>query len=273
LRASDTILESLYEVGRGHSETELRTVLGAFLFSGDDVYKPIKVLSGGEKSRVALARTLLVPANFLILDEPTNHLDIRSINVLIEALKQYNGTFIVVSHDRHFLDQIVNKVWRVEHGQAREYLGNYADYLWQIEHGTAGQVARRESANPAPNVKEEEKPVKRSGGPKTKEQKRLEAEERQRRREVERAGGNGAPRTNGAALSPQQLRAAYRDIESRIEKKEAEKTRLEESLADPKLYTDPTKSRELTVAYQTLKDELTSLYASWEEMMENGISD
>jgi ATP-binding cassette subfamily F protein 3 len=273
LRASDTILESLYEVGRGHSETELRTVLGAFLFSGDDVYKPIKVLSGGEKSRVALARTLLVPANFLILDEPTNHLDIRSINVLIEALKQYNGTFIVVSHDRHFLDQIVNKVWRVEHGQAREYLGNYADYLWQIEHGTAGQVARRESANPAPNVKEEEKPVKRSGGPKTKEQKRLEAEERQRRREVERAGGNGAPRTNGAALSPQQLRAAYRDIESRIEKKEAEKTRLEESLADPNLYTDPTKSRELTVAYQTLKDELTSLYASWEEMMENGISD
>ncbi|MEZ4702487.1 MAG: ABC-F family ATP-binding cassette domain-containing protein [Rhodothermales bacterium] len=269
LNPNHTILDSMYEVGRGHTETELRSVLGAFLFSGDDVFKYTKVLSGGEKSRVALARTLLRPANFLILDEPTNHLDIRSINVLIEALKQYTGTFVVVSHDRHFLDQIVNKVWRVEHGEAREYLGNYADYLWQMEHGTAGQVARRQDSAAAPQngATAEDKAAKRSGGPKTKEQKRLEAEERQRRRDAERQGGAAAG--NGSAdLSPKQLRAAYRDVEVRIEKKEAEKKKLEAVLADPTLYEDPEKSRATTVAYQTIKDELASLYATWEQMAE-----
>ena len=97
------------------------------------------MLSGGEKSRVALARTLLRPSNFLILDEPTNHLDIQSISVLVEALRQYSGTFVVVSHDRHFLDQVSNKVVRVGNGELRTFIGNYTEYRWQLEHGTAAK--------------------------------------------------------------------------------------------------------------------------------------
>ncbi|MEX1054650.1 MAG: ABC-F family ATP-binding cassette domain-containing protein, partial [Rhodothermales bacterium] len=146
LRSTDTILESLQQAGSEKSDKEIRSILGAFLFTGEDVFKRISVLSGGEKSRVALARALLHPANFLILDEPTNHLDAQSIAVLIEALQQYTGTLVVVSHDRHFLDRIANQVWYVADRSVRTYPGNYSDYRWQLEHGTI-----RVSANGAPD--------------------------------------------------------------------------------------------------------------------------
>ena len=266
LNLNHSILDSMREVSRGHSETELRSVLGAFLFTGDDVFKPISVLSGGEKSRVALARTLLVPANFLILDEPTNHLDMQSINVLIEALQQYNGSFVVVSHDRHFLDQIVNKVWRVEDGGVREYIGNYADYQWQIEHGTA---SKREVANSTPaNSQETLLPTvetkKRSGGPKTKEQKRKEAEERNRKYKA----ALEKVELNGSYDSPSQLKKAYSSLEFTIETKESELKQLEADLANPDIYADQEKAGELSSTYQILKDELAAMYAEWEKMAE-----
>ena len=107
---------------------ELRTVLGSFLFTGDEVFKKIKVLSGGEKSRVALAKTLISEANFLLLDEPTNHLDMQSVNILIQALEQYEGTFIVISHDRYFVENVANKIWYIEDYQLKEYPGTYHEY-------------------------------------------------------------------------------------------------------------------------------------------------
>jgi ATP-binding cassette subfamily F protein 3 len=128
LHLDNTILNELQTFAPKHTETELRSILGCFLFTGDDVFKRIKVLSGGEKSRVALAKALTADANFLILDEPTNHLDIQSVNILIQALKQYEGTFIVVSHDRYLLDNVANKIWYIEDQQIKEYPGTYSEY-------------------------------------------------------------------------------------------------------------------------------------------------
>ncbi|MFK7847870.1 MAG: ABC-F family ATP-binding cassette domain-containing protein [Rhodothermales bacterium] len=267
LNLKHTILDSMRVVSQGQSETELRSVLGAFLFTGDDVFKPIGVLSGGEKSRVALARTLLVPANFLILDEPTNHLDMQSINVLIEALQQYNGTFVVVSHDRHFLDQIVNKVWRVEDGGVQEYIGNYADYQWQIEHGTASKrqkSADAVSATKSTNGQAAQGEKKRAGGPKTKEQKRKEAEERNQRYKNAVAKSD----IDQSITSPAQLKKAYSSLEFTIETKEAALKSVEADLANPDVYNDQEKANQLSTSYQMLKEELAAMYSEWEKMGE-----
>ena len=110
--------------GSGKNELELRQLLGCFLFSGDDVFKKIKVLSGGEKARVALAKTIAAKANFLMLDEPTNHLDMQSVEMLIEALNKYTGTLILVSHDRYFISKTANKIWNIEEGQIKEFKGD-----------------------------------------------------------------------------------------------------------------------------------------------------
>ena len=128
LHLENTILEELQAFAPKHTDTELRGILGCFLFTGDDVFKKIKVLSGGEKSRVALAKSLTTDSNFLILDEPTNHLDIQSVNILIQALQQYEGTFISVSHDRYFLDHVANKIWFIEEEKIKQYPGTYAEY-------------------------------------------------------------------------------------------------------------------------------------------------
>ena len=115
------------------NQTQLRTLLGSFLFSDDDVFKRIGVLSGGERNRYALARMLLRPANFLLLDEPTNHLDLQAKDVLLEALRKYTGTVVFVSHDRYFIDKLATRVFHIEGGKLQDYPGNYEDYLWQKE--------------------------------------------------------------------------------------------------------------------------------------------
>ncbi|HCS20525.1 MAG TPA: ABC transporter ATP-binding protein [Bacteroidetes bacterium] len=134
LTINQAILDELRQHAPTKTDQELRTILGCFLFSGEDVFKKIKVLSGGEKARVALAKTLLTQANFLLLDEPTNHLDMQSINILIQALQFYEGTFIVVSHDRYFVSNIANKIWWIEDEQIREYPGTYDEFqVWKSE--------------------------------------------------------------------------------------------------------------------------------------------
>jgi len=132
LNVNNEILEELAQMGSSKLENELRTILGSFLFSGDDVYKKIKVLSGGEKARVALAKALVNEANFLLLDEPTNHLDIQSMNILIQALQQFEGTFITVSHDRFFISQIANKIWWIEDEELKEYQGSYDEWKYYM---------------------------------------------------------------------------------------------------------------------------------------------
>ncbi|MBV9082358.1 MAG: ABC-F family ATP-binding cassette domain-containing protein [Acidobacteriaceae bacterium] len=129
------ILDDLREAAPRTTETELRNLLGCFLFSEDDVFKRIEVLSGGERNRYALARMLLRPANFLLLDEPTNHLDLRAKDVLLEALEEFTGTVVFVSHDRYFLEKLANRVFEIGQGEVRVFPGNYSDYLWRKEAG------------------------------------------------------------------------------------------------------------------------------------------
>ena len=147
------MIDDLATVAPRATNTELRSILGCFLFSEDDVFKTIGVLSGGERNRYALARMLMMPSNFLLLDEPTNHLDMRAKDVLLTALQEYTGTVVFVSHDRYFIDKLATRVFEVENGKLRVYPGNYEDYLWRKQGGPraprkAPRRRRRPSRNP-----------------------------------------------------------------------------------------------------------------------------
>ena len=145
------ILDDLGELSPRSTQTELRSLLGCFLFRADDVFKRIGVLSGGERGRYALLRLLLNPANFLLLDEPTNHLDMRAKDVLLEALASYSGTVVFVSHDRYFIDKLATRVFEVGHGRVEVYPGNYEDYLWRKQGGAAAAPTLDDILTPVRN--------------------------------------------------------------------------------------------------------------------------
>lgn len=232
------VLQTIDEIATGAVRMKLRTLLGSFLFHGDDVYKKVAILSGGEKSRLALAKMLLQPANFLIMDEPTNHLDMRSKRVLQEALEEYEGTYMIVSHDRSFLDPIVTKVYEFSPGTFKVYLGNVSDYLEKK------QAERAASARTGPQTKTDQLVEK--------ERKRLEAERRQ-------------------ALSKQlkPVREQLGKLEATISAAERRVTELEAMMADPEFYKvgDETKAR--TLEYNTLRSQLEQSYARWTELSES----
>jgi ATP-binding cassette, subfamily F, member 3 len=148
------------------NQTQLRTLLGSFLFSDDDVFKRIGVLSGGERNRYALARMLLRPANFLLLDEPTNHLDLQAKDVLLEALRKFTGTIVFVSHDRYFIDKLATRIFEIEGGQLQDYSGNYEDYLWQKQRRAAGELGpgERVEAGDASSSESQRRRAKRAKG-------------------------------------------------------------------------------------------------------------
>jgi ATP-binding cassette subfamily F protein 3 len=154
LQVENNLLEELKATGTAKTEMELRSVLGCFLFSGEEVFKKIKVLSGGEKSRVALAKVLISQANFLLLDEPTNHLDMQSVNILIQALQQYEGTYVVVSHDRYFVTNIANKIWYIEDYEIKEYPGSFDEYeVWQASRSNSDvSVPKKSSEKQKPEL-------------------------------------------------------------------------------------------------------------------------
>src|SRR6266853_3715772 len=167
------ILDDLGELSAASTQTQLRSLLGCFLFSGDDVFKRIGVLSGGERNRYALLKMLLHPANFLLLDEPTNHLDLRAKDVLLEALMKYTGTVVFVSHDRYFIDRLATRVFEIGEGKVEVYPGNYEDYLWRKQGGSAKQdetirqqLSRAEPAQTPSNDNQASAPA--SDGSKTK---------------------------------------------------------------------------------------------------------
>jgi ATP-binding cassette subfamily F protein 3 len=147
------ILDDLGRVSPSSRETDLRNLLGCFLFSGDDVFKRIGVLSGGERNRYALLRMLLHPANFLLLDEPTNHLDMRAKDVLLEAMSKYTGTVVFVSHDRYFIDKLATRIFEIGGGRVEVYPGNYEDFLWRKQGGAKEleEQVLQSARSPAPS--------------------------------------------------------------------------------------------------------------------------
>jgi ATP-binding cassette, subfamily F, member 3 len=234
LHLENEILEEMKQAGSNKSEQELRNVLGSFLFTGEDAFKKIKVLSGGEKSRVALAKTLISEANFLILDEPTNHLDIQSVNILIQALQQYEGSYIIVSHDRHFISQTANKIWYIEDKDIKEYPGTYAEYsYWQQKQQT--------NANAIESSRKEK--VKEKKPANTAENKEQKNQQKKLERELE-------------------------SIEIKIADLEKEKKKLENELAKPDVYANVDKMMEVNEKYEKLKEAITESQNAWEELAE-----
>ncbi len=236
-----TILEELGRLVPDKPQSYLRSVLGAFLFSGDDVEKKIGVLSGGERARVALAKLLLVPANLLVMDEPTNHLDLDSSEALIEALKGYGGTLLFVSHNRSFLNQLATDVWDVRDHKVIPYAGNLDEYLYHLQ-----QVAAAQTSEVKPgSVEAPQGPAGRN----EKDRRRAEAEARQRRSQIE---------------GP--LKKQIASMEVRIAAVEAEQKGREALLADPVLYNDFEKARPIMGAHQSARAELEALYEKWEQV-------
>ena len=173
LTVENTLIDELKATGTTKTEMELRSVLGCFLFSGEEVFKKIKVLSGGEKSRVALAKVLISEANFLLLDEPTNHLDMQSVNILIQALQQYEGTYVVVSHDRYFVSNIANKIWYIEDHEIKEYPGSFDEYeTWMATRETSKPVSVKATVKAKPELA----PVEAKTPNQAKQIEKLEAE-------------------------------------------------------------------------------------------------
>ncbi|MEO8795538.1 MAG: ABC-F family ATP-binding cassette domain-containing protein [Daejeonella sp.] len=234
LHMDNEIIRELQAFAPKHTETELRSILGCFLFTGDDVFKKIKVLSGGEKSRVALAKALTSDANFLVLDEPTNHLDIASVNILIQSIQQYEGTCIIVSHDRYMLDNVANKIWFIEDQEIKEYPGTYAEYeVW--------------------NSKRVYVPKKIEDTPKKVEKK---VEEKPK------------PATQDKTNELKKLNQTLQKLEEDIAEQEKQVKAAEEDLAKEEIYSDPEKLSEANRKYQQLSPRLLKAQAEWERLAE-----
>ena len=231
LHVDNEILDELKQAGSGKTEQELRNVLGCFLFSDEDVFKKIKVLSGGEKSRVALAKTLISEANFLLLDEPTNHLDFISENILIQALQQYKGSFVVVSHNRHFVSQVANKIWYIENKQIKEYPGTFDEYeYWKKKNaaGTIEPVKTEKKAEPTPKPN----PVQ----------------------------------TPSNKVKLKSLEKELKKVEEQISELESSKASLENELTKPEVYNKPDKLKEVQSKFNQAISSLADANKKWEDL-------
>jgi len=240
-------LDTMALCGEEMTLTRMRSLLGAFLFRGEEVEKKVAVLSGGEKSRLALAKMIATPANLMLLDEPTNHLDMSSQEILQEAMAQYDGTIVVVSHNRYFVDSFVNKVLEVKDGQVNLYEGNVAEYLRKME-----ELAEKENVKEQPKAEQQKKAEDSStSGISRKERKKLEAEKRQKR----------------SKLAGSYLKEVA-EAETKVEQLEEEKDELEALMADPDLYSDEKAWSETSKKYEECKRRLDRWYSRWEAAQE-----
>jgi ATP-binding cassette subfamily F protein 3 len=241
LRSSQSVLKAIEETAPAGEQMRARDVLGAFLFSGDDVDKPLQALSGGERTRFRLAQILFSSANLLLLDEPTNHLDITSRATVERALRAYSGTVVVVSHDRVFMDKVTERIIEIDNGRVTVYPGKYSDYLihkqMQVDRETP-------EAEPAATAPPESSPPDSS-----KEQRRMAWKARKKYARKVRA-----------------LERQIESIESTIAKSEARLTELETAMADPAVATDYAKLAPVSEEHRELKRQLQETIQHWESV-------
>jgi ATP-binding cassette subfamily F protein 3 len=261
LNVNNTILDEMKECGSQMTELELRSLLGCFLFSGDDADKKIKILSGGEKARVALAKTIVSKANFLMLDEPTNHLDMHSCDLLIDALKKYEGSMILVSHDRYFISKTANKIWEIVDHEIKEFKGGYTEWVEWKERMAKQQIeSKKQSAGSSSQS---------TGG------SRQSAVKQQA---VSSPAQNTKPQTSnfkpGTAIDKdskkelQKLQKQFQQMEEQMAKLNQQKNELEASLATPAVYSDKAKFLQTETAYKKTSDELAQLNSHYEKIFE-----
>ncbi len=239
LNLNNDMMQELADFAPSETDIKFRTVLGSFLFSGDEVFKKIKVLSGGEKSRVALAKTILSKANFLILDEPTNHLDMQTVNTLIQVLQEFEGTFIVVSHDRYFVQQIANKIWWIEDHHLKEYPGDYDEYEYTLKEKEKKIAVKEKEEKKMQAAKKEEK----------REEKKLQPSEEQKKQK-------------------KKLQNRFQSLEENIAKLKTEKVSLEHQLSLPEIYEDQKKFADTLLRFNETEKNLADKTKEWEQVFE-----
>ena len=241
--------EAMERIENGMNEQNVRSILGAFLFRGDDVFKKVKVLSGGEKSRLALVKLLLAPPNFLLLDEPTTHLDMSSIDALIGALKDYTGTLVFVSHDVHFIRALSERTVQVQAGSAIEYAGDYDYYLRKSGASSeqSGLVAGLKNARPDGNAEVKKKAPK------------MNAKERRRQAAEARKSGNS---------SRSQLEKRVKDLEAEIVILEGEQNKISQKMEEPATYANSTLTKELSTKASLITKQLAQKNYEWETAAE-----
>ncbi len=254
-----TVYETLESGSPLHMVSAIRTILGGFLFAGDDIYKKVGVLSGGERTRLAVARMLLRPANTLLLDEPTNHLDMESKDVLLDALEDFGGTLVLVSHDRYFIDRLATKIIDVGGGGVRMYPGGYEEYRWSLAQQSAAQDAR--ATKPVVTLRAAAPPPQSAAaGPAgttpdpaaaRDEKKRQDAAERRRRRAQE------------------SLEREVAALEARIAERESAMKAIEATMSAPGFYDDHERSKPVIEQHQALMWELGDLMHRWEELQQS----
>ena len=239
LNQNNNVLEELKDAGSGKNDLEIRSLLGAFLFSGEAVEKKIKVLSGGEKARVALAKTIASKANFLMLDEPTNHLDIHSVDLLVQSLVKYEGSIVLVSHDRYFISRLANKIWEIEDHKIREFKGTYAEWEDWKERKLKAESEAKKAEKPEPKV-------------------HLKVVEQPKVKVV----------TNDEKKELQKIKSRFGQLETKLAELNQNKTTLEAALADPSIYGDKVKFLDAESAYNKAAKELADANAEYEKVFE-----
>lgn len=265
LNINNTVLEEMKNCGSQQTEQELRNLLGCFLFSGDDVEKKIRVLSGGEKARVALAKTIVSKANFLMLDEPTNHLDMHSCDLLIDALNKYQGSLILVSHDRYFISKTANKIWEIVDHEIKSFDGGYEEYVEWKE-----RMAKAENRSQKSGVRSQESEIKLH---------HTESKGKNTEYSIQNTRVTNSPISNNKpqAAAPinkeakkelQKQQRIFQQLEGQIASLQKKKVELEAALTSPDIYSDKQKFTQAETNYKKAADELAKLNKEYEVIFE-----
>jgi ATP-binding cassette subfamily F protein 3 len=263
LNVNNTVLDEMKEAGSQKTELELRTILGCFLFSGDDVEKKIRVLSGGEKARVALAKTMISKANFLLLDEPTNHLDIHSTELLIDALNRYGGSYVLVSHDRYFISKTANKIWEIVNHEIKEFKGGYEEWVeWKERMASR----KNDDRGAATDNRKETTDTGKETNDKRKEQKKTEPAPVAPPPSA--APAANTPINKEAKKELQKQQKLFQQLEQQLADLASKKTELEARLAAPDTYANPEEFKKTETAYRNVLQQLEKANKQYEEVFE-----